>query len=217
VVLCQQTAGRLDGPRLPEGKEFYELWLNDIIIACLCNILTSNDTQFRQVGSDKKPVYFADSFLYTQMMQDRRTDRLKGVYNYKDVTGRCAKVPGGSLLDVGASYLPILLDENHWVGGAILAERKEILLYNPSGREKRNAQILRNLLRLVEDEFKRTGDQNKDAVKVYLGEWTLIDVSMVGNAAFPLQENGKRHGNQNCFLWSCCTPHSLIVYCVISI
>ena len=65
------------------------------------------------------------------MMQDRRTDGQKGVYSYNDIVGRCKKVSGGNLLEVGATYLPVLLNDNHWVGAAILTERKEIISYNP--------------------------------------------------------------------------------------
>jgi len=125
------------------------------------------------------------------MMQDRRTDGTKGKYSYKDIVGRCKRVPGGNLLKVGASYLPVLLNDNHWVGGAILTGRKEIVLYNPSGHDTRNSYVLNNLLQLVRDEFKRMGDYIDEEVNTYLGKWTLIDVAVAQTTAFPRQENSK--------------------------
>ena len=84
---------------------------------------------------------------------------------------------------------------NHWVGGAILTEWKGIILYNSSGHDTRNTDVLRNLLHLVRDELKRRGEYNEEEVKAYLGRWTLIDVTIDQTTVYPRQENSKCHAN----------------------
>ena len=74
-----------------------------------------------------------------QMMQERRTDAKKGKYSYCSVGKRSTE---GNLLKFGAAYLPILLGENHWIGGVILPAKKDVLLYNPSGVDNRNSVVL---------------------------------------------------------------------------
>ena len=54
-----------------------------------------------------------------------------------------------------ACYFPILVDENHWVSGAILNDSKKILLYNPNGKESGNKEVMMNLWKLVKSEYDR--------------------------------------------------------------
>ena len=101
-------------------------------------------------------------------------------------------------MNVRASYLPILLNENHWVGSTILNETKEILVYNPSGADEDNKLILNNLLRLVGDEFKRQGNVGDNEVLSFQEKWSLFDVSKHGSAnGYPCQENGEYHKCQH--------------------
>ena len=82
------------------------------------------------------------------------------MYLYQEVKGQCSKVPGGSLLEVKGSYLPIMIQESHWIGAAILPEEKRIVLYDPSGEQLEGMFIMKYLLRLVVDEFKREGGRS---------------------------------------------------------
>ena len=197
--MFQQDFSRSDGPQFPNGREPSKIWLNDKILAFFCHLLANNDNVLCKLDKKRKSNYFADSYFYTTMMQDQRTDGQKGVYSYNDIVGRCKKVSGGNLLKVGATYLPVLLNGNHWVVGAILTEWKEIILYNPSGKDTKNTDVLHNLLQLVRDELKRTGDYNKEEGKVFLGRWALIDVAIDQATAYHHQENSKCHANPSFF------------------
>ncbi|KAL7531433.1 LOW QUALITY PROTEIN: hypothetical protein ACHAXR_004040 [Thalassiosira sp. AJA248-18] len=179
--VTQKDMSRLDGPFVPTSKRPTDLWLNDKILAYLRHILRSN---------------FADSCFYMFLVQQRHDNLdLRGTYDYKSVARRCAnKVPGGNLLKVRASYLPVLLNENHWVGCAIVNETKEILVYNPSGRGGDNKVILNNLLRLLGDEYKRLDNGDDSEVDKCLMKWNLIDVSKHEDnddtsGGYPCQEN----------------------------
>ena len=189
--LFQDDLIRLDGPFIPNGKKASDIWLNNKILACFRHFLIANDKNLCEQSPGRQPNYFADSYLYMQMMQERRTDAKKGKYSYCSVVGRCKRSTEGNLLKFGAAYLPILLGENHWIGGVILPAKKDVLLYNPSGVDNRNSVVLQNLLRLIGDEYKRMHNSSDEAVEAYLGQWSLIDAATDNGSAFPLQDNGK--------------------------
>jgi hypothetical protein len=188
-VISQADMKRLQGPLPPSGTEPEDLWLNDTVLNCLRNILVDMDSARCAEDKSRKQVYFGDSFFYQKLMNLRNTidPGKRGKYDYKEVAQQCRRVPCGSLLDVHACYFPILVNENHWVGSAILNESKEILLYDPRGKKDSNAIILNNLLRLVCDEFRRTQDSNESAIGALKKKWTLVDVS----SDPPCQDNGK--------------------------
>ena len=86
-------------------------------------------------------------------------------YDYSAVTSHCKKkVLGKNLLNVGASYLSILLNENHWIGCTISNECSEILLQDQCGKDVKNRVVLNNLLWLVGGEFGRLNDCSKNKV-----------------------------------------------------
>ncbi len=164
VDLLQQDIARLDGPRLTDSKTSSELAINDKIIEAFCKIL-----------GDKFPeIYFADTFVYTQMSQ-------RGI---KEVTRRLReKAPGGNLLKAKASYFPVHHGGNHWLVGAILNESKEIVLYNPFGEKPENKKILSELWALLSSEYGRLEDKGD----LELNGWKLVDISK----DCPRQENGE--------------------------
>jgi hypothetical protein len=186
----QEDMKRLQGPLPPSGTEPTDLWLNDAVLSCLRTILVDMDSERCAKDKSRKQVYFGDSYFYQKLMDMRNTTEpgKRGKYDYQGVAQQCRRVcPGGSLLDVHASYFPILLNENHWVGSAILKESKEILLFDPRGKKERNTIVLNNLLRLVCDEFRRTQDSNESAIGAFKKKWTLVDVSRDP----PCQDNSK--------------------------
>ena len=190
--ISQSDIKRLDGPFIPPTKLAVDLWLNDKILAYLRHFLVRTNVEVCEKQPGQKPTYFADSFCYKTMMQLKHDDlKLRGKYSYEAIARRCKnRVPGGNLLNVHAAYLPILVNENHWLAGAILNESKEIILYNPSGKCAENQPILDNLLQLMQDEFKRLGGNTEDGVGGDLIEWSLVDVSGDDSGGYPRQENG---------------------------
>jgi len=202
--VSQRDMSRLDGPVLPKSKRSADLWLNDSIITYILHILRDNDKSMCQNDKERKPTYFAGSYFYMLLVQQRHDNLdIRGNYDYQSVARCCArKVPEGNLLNVRASYLPVLVNDNHWVGSTILNEAKEILVYNPSGREVDNDVILNNLLKLVGDEYKRLNGSGSD-VNNYLNKWSLIDVSKQKgdddtSRGYPCQENSKCQNYHHC-------------------
>ena len=187
----QVNARRLDGPRLPKGKKSRDYWLDDTIMACARHVLVANEVKLCEQSSGRKRACFVDSYMYTKLMQTQRQDSTKGVYRYSNVAGQCKKMPEGNLLSARACYLPVLVHESHWVGGAILPGKKEIVLYNPGGKDTQNGCVLKNLLRLVGDEYRRTGNYSQKQVIEYLGQWRLVDLASDTKYSSPRQENGE--------------------------
>ena len=68
-AVTQADMWRLDGPRLPANKENEDLWINDSILQYAGNILTKYDRAICQ-DTHRKPTYFADSYLYQQLMKE---------------------------------------------------------------------------------------------------------------------------------------------------
>ena len=94
IVLCvksdsvqQVNVRRLDGPRLPKGKKSRDYWLDDTIMACGRHILVANEEKLCKQISKRKRTCFADSYMYTNLMQNQRKDNTKGIYTYSNVAG----------------------------------------------------------------------------------------------------------------------------------
>ena len=76
----------------------------------------------------------------------------------------------------------------------------------------RNGAILNNLLCLVGDDYKRTGQHSEEDVVVFLNKWTFIDVSNEKDdpLSFPGQKSSKfRYATNNEFYeaFICMTSH----------
>ena len=64
-----------------------------------------------------------------------------------------------------------------------------IVLYNPGGKDTQNGCVLKTLLRLMEDEYRRTGIYGQKQVKEYLGHWRLVDLASDTKYSSPRQKN----------------------------
>ena len=168
----QVNMRRLDGPRLPPRSNPENLWLDSSILAGLRHSLLPLDPK----------IYYADTYFYQHLMQLKDERGHEGQYNYRNVAGRCKKSPGKNILSNLASYLPILVGDDHWIGCAILPRKKQIMVYNSLGANSRNRGVLANLWRLVKDEYARLPPDSG----ITLEGWSLIDVSVI----YPRQANG---------------------------
>ena len=108
-----------------------DLWLNNDVLAGCCTLLVDMDSARCDKDKSQKQVYFGDTFFYQRLMDlcNTSAQKKRGKYKYNSLVKQvCKKVPCGSLLDVHASYFPILVNEKHWVGAVILSESNEILI-----------------------------------------------------------------------------------------
>ena len=71
---------------------------------------------------------------------------------------------GGNLLKLHRAYLPILVNKNYLLGCAIINGSKKILLYNPLEKKSEKVVILINMLLLVCDKFRRSGNYSDTEV-----------------------------------------------------
>ena len=70
--LFQDDLIRLDGSFIPNEKKASDIWLNKKILACFRHFLIANDKNLCEQSPGRQPNYFTDSYLYMQMMQERR-------------------------------------------------------------------------------------------------------------------------------------------------
>ena len=91
-------------------------------------------------------------------MQLRSDDPKKqGKFNYKEVKQQCKNVMkkyGVTFLLSKAVYIPIHLDEQHWICAVIMIKTNELIIYNDFGIKESQGEIMNNLLDLVVEEFK---------------------------------------------------------------
>ena len=193
---------RFQGPHKPSHKSDGDLWLCDTNLTCLVNILNQ---EYHEVYQDiKQAVFFGKSFFYDQLMQVHNKDKNKAnKFKYQVIVRQCKKAPGGSLLAVKSAYFPIHFGKFHWICVAILNKSKEIVLYNDmrsrtrSPNKSKHENILKNMLKLVVAEFRRTTkDHTSEDVRKFEKKWKLKDLSPQKDKTpsdLPEQLNGKLH------------------------
>ena len=109
-------------------------------------------------------------------MDTRHNDlALRNKFTYKSVERMCTKSPCKNLLLHRRCYLPIFVQECHWVGCVIDNDKQVIGLFNPSGKDGVNSEVLQNMHKLVEAEYERLGLEDKS--RINLDDWRLEDIS----------------------------------------
>ena len=179
---------RLKGPYRPVGKKNNDLWLSDGIMNGLVRILTT-------CQSKGNGVIFTDTYFYTKLMQLRRDDpKNQGKFNYQEVKQQCKnamKKYGVTFLESKAVYIPIHLDEQHWICAVIMKKTNELIIYNDFGIQQSHGEIMNNLLDLVVEEFKIINHKHSQSeLNTLRNKWSKRDMS----AELPQQTNGKTIG-----------------------
>ena len=85
-------------------------------------------------------------------------------------------------------YIPIHLDEQHWICAVIMNKTNELIIYNDFGIKEPHREIMNNLLDLVVEKFKRINHKHgQSELNTFRNKWSKQDVS----AELPQQTNGK--------------------------
>jgi len=86
-----------------------------------------------------------------------------------------------------AVYIPIHLDEQHWICAVILNKTNELIIYNDFGIKESHRKIMNNLLDLVVEEFRRINHKHSQSeLNTFRNKWSKQDMS----AELPQQTNG---------------------------
>ena len=91
-------------------------------------------------------VIFTDTYFYTKLMQLRKDDpKNQGKFNYQEVKEQCKnamKKYGVTFLESKAVYIPIHLDEQHWICSVIMKKTNELIIYNDFGIKETSTTAL---------------------------------------------------------------------------
>ena len=106
-------------------------WLNDEIISYYLKVaLKKRDDFFCEQDSNRKRNYFYNSY-FMQNLLDEYNDidpNCRGIYNYAKVSTWGRKCHGGDIFKLKHIFVPINIENVHWVLAVIYIEEKNLLV-----------------------------------------------------------------------------------------
>lgn len=164
------------------------IWLNDEVINFfLKNCLSRDDERMCSLDPSRKRSHFFSSFFISTLLDElHRSDSVRGVYAYKNVTRWSKKVPGGDIFNLRYIFVPVNTECVHWTLAVIFMEEKKIQYFDSlrqgQAGKKRETLVLSTLLKYLEDEWKSKKSGEMDS-----SDWKLVPCS----TDTPKQENSE--------------------------
>lgn len=131
-------------------------WLNDEVINYYMQMLSDENKRLNK--NDPKSLYL-NSFFLTKLLEKRNGEM---TYTYENVK-RWTK--NHNIFEMDKIYIPLNINNNHWVLIIVKMEMKEIYFYDSLYRQNRSYFYCNNVLRWIEDEYKKL-NVNKDVTEI---------------------------------------------------
>jgi sentrin-specific protease 1 len=146
------------------------VWLNDELICfylrhCLCKW---DEALFNEQKVSKRSHFFNTHFWQSLHDQYNPDLGVRGKYNYKNIKRWSKKIPGKNIFDLERVFVPINVENQHWVLGVIHIEKMIIeFLDSKIGTEMTDAikSYYFGLPPYVKDEYMRIYGSNLDTSK----------------------------------------------------
>ena len=155
-------------------------WLDDEVVNYFLK-------EFLAKQPGRRRCHYFSSFFYQTLFDEKNLNpSLRGKYNYKNVKrwGRKCGVPNGDMFALDLLFIPINIDNMHWVLAVVFMKERVIRYYDSMGDTDRSK--LEGLLQYLKDEHKaRKGTELDES------EWTLMPCTM----DTPRQRDGKCWGD----------------------
>lgn len=156
---------------LKDGK-----WLNDEIIHLYFILLGQRDEELCNRDPYRKRSHFFKSFFMTKLLNEGNY----GTYDYNNVKGWSNKVPGGDIFFLDKIFVPININQMHWMCAMMDMTNKRIYMYDSMADN--GTKYLEILFRYIQDEHVA----KKGAILPDIDEWELVG----HQPGTPVQQNG---------------------------
>ena len=153
------------------------MWLNDEIINYFFCLMNEHS-----VGVNNK-CHFVSTSFYTKLMEGN-------TYNYNNIKSWVRRWTAGSIFSQHHIYIPVNINNQHWVLVVINFQHKKIQYYDSSSYPGQT--YANNILRFVLDEA--TNEPNRVTRNIQMSGWT-IDIN---TDVLP-----KQHNNYDCGIYIC--------------
>jgi sentrin-specific protease 1 len=159
-----------------------EKWLNDEIIHYYYNMLSKRDAELCLKDPTRLRSHFFKSFFMTALMNEAGC----GQYKYKNVKKWSEKVPGKDIFNLDKNFVPININQRHWIVAVIFIQEKKIEIFDSL---KKNDKDYYGGKPYLDTLFKYIQDDHLDKKKYPLADindWELVSSQW----SSPQQDNG---------------------------
>ena len=163
-------------------------WLNDEVInyyLCLMRMREQRlyDISSRTIGGlQRKRTYFMKSFFVTKLLDIRHPDRSQHRYTYENVRRWGTKCPGGNIFHFQQAFIPINIENRHWVCVFISIETQKIVFYDSLPNSTLGEYYINIILKYLEDKW----NYKRMSGSFDTSSWTKVSL---GNSTNMLQTN----------------------------
>jgi sentrin-specific protease 1 len=161
-------------------------WLNDEIIHYYYNMLSKRDAELCLKDPTRLRSHFFRSFFMTALMNNEAGNLNCGQYKYENVKKWSEKVPGKDIFNLDKIFVPININQRHWIVAVIFIQEKKIEIFDSLKKNDKDYDggkpYLYALFRYIQDDHL---DKKKYSL-ADINDWELVSSQW----SSPQQVNG---------------------------